>query len=218
MSISSPEQLGTYIGTMLFEQFEKHYINGKGLSPKVKQDQTEKFILALADKFTIIRQIKNLKAGEKVVYNSPDSVIQAIINKINDWDWVDKEVREELYYACFYVNIYRGLQHDAGLLGRFVRYAKADDTNCARVGVGLRFNGAVTTRFTNQSGVGDHDRVLVTEGARGTKKGKYVIGDGIVGVNAQGIPSRPLVLGKAYKLDKNTIPRHILEKLEETIS
>lgn len=186
VSMSSAEQVGTHLFSILKREFEIKYNNSKPLNQK------DKGFKILSDRlkqdFYMTVKVKELKAGTKIVADSAESVISSIYNNLY-WDWISDESYNELILLTEILLDYRSLLNKVTVLYKLCRYAYNDDLNICRTGIALKLCGADTLRFSNKSSrSGAFDNLTITE-LRTKTNTDYKIGDGICGINAQGIAS-----------------------------
>lgn len=188
ISVSSPEQIGTHIFSLLKKEFELQLLNGeRELNHKEKGfDILCKKLLA---DFEMEVKVKELKSGEiRIVANSSDAVLTSLYKNLEaKWSFVSKATADEIYTICEILNHYRSLLHEIPIFHRLLRFVYNDDLNLSRGGIGLKLLGATTGRFSNQSSKsGANDHILISENTRGAKI-EFKQGDGILGINSQGL-------------------------------
>lgn len=215
VSLTSPEQLGMWIGETLFKHYKEFY-KDKTDNEKIIID---KFCTAIA-RFGMERKVKNVKAGEKVTYNANAQAFDGIMNNVYDTKWIPEDWQDKLYNVVNMLSNYASIKHELGLMATIVRFATNDDMGIARGVIDLRFNGAdASGRWSN---AGDSkkksdkkgERINIYEGEK--KPGSYIPGSTqVLGLNAQGLPSTAYysVLTKAKKL--KVIPDELKQEIEE---
>lgn len=187
VSIGSAEQIGTHFYILIKKQYEKHYNEGKNITIKDKGFQV--LCKRLEHDFEMVVKAKELKSGTKVVAPSPESVIVNLYNGLEEWEFIDEEVYDEIITICEILMEYRSLLQRVAIFYKLTRFAYNDDLNICRSGIALKLCGADTLRYSNQSSRnGAFDSLTIHE-LRTKTNSIYNIGDGICGINAQGIPS-----------------------------
>lgn len=197
--IGSSEQVGTWLGETMCREFTRKFL--KDASEERKKELLTKFNKKLSTDFGLEVKIKELKAGTKIVYNSPDRVLTNLQSIKEEYDWFPEEVAEQIAEVCNLVGDYRTAVHDYGLAVKFAKYARSDDYGICRTGIDLRYLGTITTRFSNGKGKGDHDTVFIKEGKKGYTA-SYHGSNGVCGYNAQGISRQKFSPTKAKKIVK----------------
>ena len=171
VSISSPEQVGTFIGSTIVKEFERQILSN--LEPAKRQDKLEALYKRMSKEFKFEIKVKQNKAGERTVFNSSDDVLTAVLENLESWDWLGDDFIKSVEAICITVSSYRTLQHDINIIANMVRNCYCDDNAIIRAGVGLRYMGTITTRYANESGGkgsrGAFDHIRVSEGAKGYK-------------------------------------------------
>lgn len=185
LEMTSAEQVGTHIFTLIKTEFEKQYNNSKPLK------QTDKGFSLLCKRlqhdFGMEVKIKELKTGTKIAANSPALVLESLYNYLETWEFIPDDVADEIYIICETLDHYRSLTHEANIFFKLVRYCYNDDLDVCRTGINLKLNGADTSRFSNQSSRhGANDNVTIVE-LKTKTKATLNLGDGITGVNSQGL-------------------------------
>ena len=215
VSITSPEQLGMWLGETLFKQYKEFY--------KDKTDNEailiDKFTTAIS-RFGMERKVKTIKAGEKVTYNANAAAFGGIMNNIHETKWITEEWQEKLYDVVNMLSNYASVKHELGIMATIVRFATNDDMGIARGVIDLRFNGADASGRWSNAGDGKKnmdkkgERINLYEGGR--KLGEYIPGSTqVLGLNAQGLPATAYysMLTKAKKL--KTIPAELQQEIQE---
>ena len=215
VSITSPEQLGMWLGETLFNQYKEFY--------KDKTDNeailVDKFTTAIS-RFSMERKVKTIKAGEKVTYNANAAAFGGIMNNIHETKWITEEWQEKLYDVVNMLSNYASVKHELGIMATIVRFATNDDMGIARGVIDLRFNGADASGRWSNAGDGKKnidkkgERINIYEGAK--KPGSYIPGSTqVLGLNAQGLPATAYysMLTKAKKL--KTIPAELQQEIQE---
>lgn len=203
--VSSTEKIGTWFGETMCNEFERKFITADTSAAK-RDELLEKFNNKLKKDFHLEVKVKNNKAGKSVVYNSPDAVLESLQFITDTYEWFPKKVADKISLVCRLLSDYRTLVQRKSILGKLVKYARSDDYGICRAGINLKYIGTITTRYSNGKGTGDYDNVVCTESKKGYKV-NYYTGNGVCGINAQGIPATSYRLTKAKKLKK--IPQDI---------
>ena len=191
ISISSPEQLGTYFFNLIRLDFEKKFNNATPLSHKDALFNSLK--TQLFENFGLEIKIKELKSQEiRVVANSNDFVLQKLYNKLlSTLEWLDTAIKDLILLIIELIQGYRSLLHELNICYKMIRSCYNDDLNLCRTGIGLKLNGTNTTRFSNQTGSNGlaFDSLQITE-LKSKMKAEYILNNGgLCGINAQGISS-----------------------------
>jgi len=220
-SISSAEQVNFMLGKFFSDRYLERYgmelTVDSDLNSKVMKDLKKK----LFDDFGLELKIKKLKNSEKLQFatrkigKSGVPVLVWVQNNIDKWDFIDEDERNDVYWLCKLIENYRSMITEQGRLGKMYRYAYNDSNNMVRVGIKLNFNGADTKRLSNMSGKGS-DRISLNITKTGKVNAKFIAGDGICGINAQGVPSTPHKTIKAKRL--KVLPDDMLDYLSEEYS
>lgn len=191
VSISSPEQVGTHIFNLLKKEFEAQMTETKR-ELNHKEKGFDILVKQVKHQFNMEVKVKELKSGEvRIVANSSDDVMSALYNNLEVWQWLSESVKDEIYCICEIIEYYRALSHEVAIFQKLLRYCYNDDLNICRGGISLKLLGADTSRFSNQSsrnGANDHLEIAwLTKSVKTT----LVQGDGIIGINSQGISNKP---------------------------
>ena len=197
--ISSAEKVGIFIGETLRNAYFK-FREGSEISQEELNSMVAKVLMK---EFQMEVKIKALKGGSvKTTFSTGADILSSLI-KIDkkDLKWLPDATKTKLKKAAVYIERYRNVTHDIGVFLSMYRYAYSDDLNMNRVSVGIKFNGTITNRYSNQSGKGSLDRFTISRGARKTTLG-FVSADSTAGLNIQGVSSAPIKLGKAMKVVK----------------
>jgi len=218
-SIGSAEQVNVMFGTVLATKYLERY----GIRLSESMDWNNKRVLAckkaLYNDFGLEMKIKKLKASSKLTFATRKEgttgvkVLSWILSNIDKWDFLDESLRDDIYWIANIVDKYRSMVTEQGRLGKMIRYVYNDDLNISRFGIALNLNGADTSRFSNKSGVGSFDRLEVKITKTGKVNTKYYEGDGIAGINAQGVPAQPYYTIKAKRM--KVLPEQMLEYITE---
>lgn len=205
--IGSAEKTGILMGNQLWDDFQSHYSNVED-----KDSLWDSFKVEVLDKFYMEVKEKELKGGtKKITYSSGDDILVSLNKRAKTTPWVKPATAERLIMTANWISTFRSLQHDIGVFIKMYRYSYSDDLNFHRVGVGLKYNGTVTTRFSNASGSGSLDRVTITRGAKATTTA-FVEASGACGINLQGINSDKAKTGKVLRV-KN-LPKELQRELD----
>lgn len=185
IEITSAEQIGTHIYTLLKSEFEKKYNNGEPLDSESKGFTI--LCKRLKEHFNMEVKVKTLKTGKRIVANSGADILDLLTDNLNKWDFIAEPTANEIYLICDAVKYFRKLQHEIAIFYRLTRFCYNDELNLCRAGIGLRLSGADTSRFSNQGSLeGSFDNILMQQ--LPTKmKTTLKRGNGICGVNAQGL-------------------------------
>lgn len=211
-NLSSSEQIGIYIYKYVLKAFSREYFESDTGESR-KKELIEKLKLMLEKYFKMSVTETTLKSGiTKLKVNSGDEVLSAIMSNTDKLTFMTEDEQKTLYDFADLVSTKRSCEQSIGLLSKFVRFAYADDSLIPRLGTGLKFFGAITTRYSNEKGKG-YNRIKFTSNTKGIK-GKYIKGNGIGGINAQGIPSDPMKMVKARKLTK--LPENVKKEIDKT--
>lgn len=209
-NIASAEQMGIWIYQQLLQDLKKEYIDST-TSEGTKNDIIADFNKRLKDEFSM--EVKNvtLKSGEtKIKVNSGKEAIEKLLYGLDKLKWISDEVRQRVIDVADCLQTFRTVEQSLGVVSKFFRYVYTDDCPIPRAGVGIKFFGAITTRYSNESGSG-YDRVIFKTSKKGTT-GAFKKGNGICGNNVQGIPADPPHYAKVRKLTK--IPKAVQDKLD----
>lgn len=186
VSITSAEQLGIYLYKTLKKGYEAKF-NGGNIITKENKAFNE-FVKRVKADFDMDVKITTLKNGtEKISANSKDEVLQALYNKLESWDFISTETRNEIYIICEVMSEYRTLFNKLKIYIGLVRNCYNDDLNMCRVPISLKLLGTTTGRFSNDgSKNGAWDRITLNELKKETKP-VFVEGQGRCEFNAQGL-------------------------------
>lgn len=205
--IGSPSQVGEFLGTIIFKRFSELPSNSD-LAPNAL---FSKWQIKAKELFKCEVKQKTLKSGVvKTTYSSGDEVLSEYKNLPNATNitWLTEEEKAFISEAASLVSQYRSLVHDIGVFATIYRFAYTDDSNYHRTSVGLKFNGTVTNRYSNESGKGSMARFTFNRGVRKTSL-TFKEQDSVCGINLQGINSDPIQTNlsirnsfKALKLKK----------------
>lgn len=201
IEIGSAEQLGIFLGNVLRKYFELNHPQKSNLSD---DELFEDFQGKMKELFYCDVKKKVLKSDAvKVTYSTGAEVLGAFKNihkRENKMPWLPKELYPLFKAAAECVDVYRSIVHDLGVLASMYRFAYVDDLNFHRLSVGLKFNGTITNRYSNQSGDGSQDRYTISRGSKKTTL-KYNEADATAGLNLQGVNSDPIKFfqGSDYK-------------------
>lgn len=197
VDIGSAEQIGTHIYSLLKSAYEKEFNNGKEIH--ISEPAFKVLVDKLNRDFELNVKIKQLKGDiTRVVGNSPSKTLDNIYKSLESWNFISEEVFNEIYLICEILDIYRSLLHEMAIVFKMIRYTYNDDLNIARCGIGIRLNGADTSRFSNVNGnEGSFDNILITNFKSVPKIHR---GDGITGFNSQGVSRNVSVSIKARRI------------------
>lgn len=137
------------------------------------------------------------------------AVLDLIKKNINNEYWsemLDEDFRKELYKLTGIVDNYRGLVLELQRLGKMYRYAVGDDRGYATASIDLQFSGADTRRFKNSKGKGN-DRLILS--GQNLNLLSYYGGNGVCGINAQGLPATVYAFVKKSEGEKGEVKRII---------
>lgn len=197
IGLGSDEKLGQLIGQKLLDAYKPTY-------PNLPESVIFTKFADLANfHFKMDVKRKMLKSGkEKITYSCGADILAEL--KVVDkkgLKWVDESLADWLKNLVPIIENYRSLVHDIGLLLSLYRHAYVDDTNKIRSAIGLRFNGTITNRYSNEKSKGSLERYQITHMATKTKV-KHVNPDVACGLNIQGVNSDPISLMNAKKVVK----------------
>lgn len=201
--ITSPEKVGIFLGTMLKDAFYEYATKKK---PDMPEDSMfEAFKVRMKEHFYMEVKKKKLKSGTvKVTYGSGADVLASYLKireKQKTLPWIPDSIIVPLETAAKLLDVYRSVCHDLGVFSAMYRHAYVDDLNIHRCAIGLKFNGTVTNRYSNDGAKGSSDRYLA-ERLKTKTKVEYKVGEGTAGFNLQGVSSVPLFRSKALKVTK----------------
>ena len=197
--ISSAEKVGMFLGEIL----SKAYKDSKQNSDMTPEELDKALKKELMQHFQMEMKVKALKSGEtKTTFSTGADILSSLIKIDNKTiPWLSPDIKQKLKQAAIYLEKFRNISHDIGVFMSMYRYAYTDDLNYSRINIGLKFNGTVTNRYSNQSGKGSLDRFSIT---KTTKKVNltYQPADATAGLNVQGLNSSGLKLKPAYKVKR----------------
>ena len=197
--ISSAEKVGMFLGEIL----SKAYKDSKQNSDMTPEELDKALKKELMQHFQMEMKVKALKSGEtKTTFSTGADILSSLIKIDNKTiPWLSQDLKQKLKQAAIYLEKFRNISHDIGVFMSMYRYAYTDDLNYSRINIGLKFNGTVTNRYSNQSGKGSLDRFSIT---KTTKKVNltYQPADATAGLNVQGLNSSGLKLKPAYKVKR----------------
>lgn len=208
-NVSSSDQIGRYIYNKILDNFKSELVESDTSASKLNE-YVAKLNSILDKELKMEIKTSTLKSGEvKLRVNCGDAVLSNM-DKLDKWDWMNDDTRTNLQELADVISTLRSCTQSLGVLSKIVRYAYVDDCPIPRMGTALKFFWAYTTRFSNEGGKGN-DHIRFTEVKAGYN-GKFIEGNGIAGVNAQGIPADPVHGAKAKRLIK--IPNALKEKFD----
>lgn len=199
--ITSAEKVGIFLGSQLWIAFQAH---AKIKSPELPEFKIfEIFQQRMKEHFYMDVKKQTLKSGTvKTKYGSGADVLQSYLKideKRKSLPWIPDSLSIPFKTAAKLLDQYRSVLHDLGVFAAMYRHSYVDDTNIHRCAIGLKFNGTVTTRYSNDGSKGSSDRYLFERMKTKTKM-SYAIGETTAGFNLQGVSSSPIKLTKAYKV------------------
>lgn len=225
-AIGSPDDVNFLLGSKVLNELLMDSVGEtlhiEMLRPQVlkKFPKVQNFLDYISTDFGLIGKIENNKSrGEFMKFETRKTgwgrsakgvpVLDYFKKNINSEYWskmLKQRFREEVYTLVDTIDNYRGLVLELQRLGKMYRYAVADDRGYAVASIELQFNGTDTRRFSNSSGTGD-DRLVLS----GQKLDliSYYGGQGLAGLNAQGLPSTSYSYIKKSENDVGEVKRII---------
>jgi hypothetical protein len=192
--ISTPEKVNFYIAKIVIEALGFKLDFFLFSEDNKKGEIIDNYLTRIAQDFGVILKVDENKSRGKFIKGETrkvgtEGVEVLVLSKkavLENEYWLaklKKRDRKKIEDICNIVGIYRVLQLELSRLGKMYRYCVADDRGYGVASVDLRFNGTDTRRYSNSSGSGDH-RFIVR-----AKDVQLYLGNGLAGVNAQGLPS-----------------------------
>lgn len=213
-SISAPESVNYFLGEKILNEL---LIEGLGETVSMKvldkkykfYHKVKNFIDLISEDFAIICKVSTNKSrGDHIKFETRKDgwgasakglpVLDYVKKNINNSYWakiLSKKVRDDIYTIANVVDEYRGLALELGRIGKMYRYAIGDDRGYATADIYLKMFAADTKRYKNASGTG-RDRLTFT--GKNLTNVTYTGGNGLCGINAQGLP------GTVYNFIKDT--------------
>ena len=209
-NLTSDEQIGQWIYNEILRDFKTEMMDDT-TTPAKEKELIDALNNLLKVEYGMEVKHVTLKSGAtKIKANCGDSVLSSLLWKPEKLYFMDKDRLEKLLDFCEILGLLRSLDQSITLVTKFVRYAYTDDCPIPRAGAGVKFFGAISTRYSNESGSGE-DRVKFKELKSGLSA-DFVKGNGLAGFNAQGIPSDGQKYKPAKKLTK--IPQALQEQFD----
>lgn len=221
-SIGSSDAVNYFLGSKILNELLVDTVgktlNINMLRPENLEKRVKVFIDAISEDFALECKIEvNKSRGEFIKFATRKTgwgksakglpVLEYIKKNIHNEYWakmLSEEFRDEIYFIADLTDNYRGMILETQRLGKMYRYAEADDRGYATANINLRFSSADTRRFKNSSGNG---------GSRLIFSGKdlhlisYYGGNGLCGINAQGLPSTPYNIVRGKSSEKGQVKR-----------
>lgn len=199
------------IGLWMYDRIKADFLNynsDEHTKDYQKDEMIAKLEQTLLDNYGMTVKRNKLKSGvTKVKVGCGADVLDKIERDMKIMYWLEEETKTDILNVIRLTVDLRTCSQSQGVLKNFVMYGFVDDCPMIRLGAGLKFFGAATTRYTNEGGKGS-DRVSMK-----TKVPKFVKGDGVSRINAQGIPTDPPRYEKARRMIK--IPEKVKTQLSD---
>ena len=159
----------------------------------------QKFCTAVLDDLGVEIKTKYLKSGEfKLTHSMDVNHLSHIVETVETIRWMEPQKAEKIVELCeILLSVSSILQNANSYYTPFIKGLTFDDSGYYKLPVALKFSGTVTTRFSNKGGKPSSIVInrLKTKTTFGLK-----IGQGLSGVNAQGLPSAPYKLIEVKKI------------------
>lgn len=185
ISISSAEQCGTHIFTLIKKAFEKKHNIDTPLTP---QDKPFKILTQQLVSINVKVKATQLKDRLKVSANLDSNAIYSLMSELDNYfSYIDPTIKNEIYTICEVLDNYRSLKQRQNILVAMMLDCFNDDIKISRVPIALKLSGADTGRFSNSgSKTGAFDKAQVVRMKTKTKV-EITKGGGSASFNAQGL-------------------------------
>ena len=200
--ITKTEAISRHLISVYIDNFTSFVKKKTNLSIDIWNDSEalQKFCTAVSADLGVEIKTKYLKSGEfKLTHSMDVNHLSHIFETVETIRWMEPDVAEKIVELCeILLSVSSILQNANSYYTPFIKGLTFDDYGYYKLPVALKFSGTVTTRFSNKSG---KPSAIIIDRLKTKTNFKLKIGEGLSGVNAQGLPSAPYIRVTAKRID-----------------